>query len=274
MNQFQFYDVYAVVVILLFYGFFEIYIGTYGQNSQRDRNNWFLELISAFQLFVFIKPIIFPISAYFIIPFFIPINESLFNFSMMIFILITDDFLQYWYHRKAHQWTWLWKLHRPHHTAKEMGVLVSYRNGFLYYIFMPNIWLLGMITHLGFYDEVIISIIIKQIIVASAHSEVKWDRLLYKYKILNPISFLLERIISTPSTHFSHHGKDVSDGISNPNGNFSNLFFFWDVIFGTAKITRKYPHEIGILDDVDDSWKIQLYYPIIKSNNTNSELSK
>ena len=48
---------------------FEIYIGTYGQNSQRDRNNWFLELISAFQLFVFIKPVIFPISAYFIIPF-------------------------------------------------------------------------------------------------------------------------------------------------------------------------------------------------------------
>ena len=34
----------------------------------------------------------------------------------------------------------MWKLHRPHHVVEEMGVLVTYRNAFLYYAFMPGIW--------------------------------------------------------------------------------------------------------------------------------------
>ena len=34
----------------------------------------------------------------------------------------------------------MWKLHRPHHVVEEMGVLVTYRNAFMYYAFMPGLW--------------------------------------------------------------------------------------------------------------------------------------
>ena len=128
---------------------------------------------------------------------------------------------------------------------------------------MPNIWWLAIVTYFGLYQQMILAIILKQIIVTGAHSEARWDSFLYKYKFLHPIAWVIERVISTPATHFAHHGKSADDGISNPNGNFSNMFFLWDVIFGTARITRKYPKEYGIPDDPDDNWKSHLYLSLI-----------
>jgi sterol desaturase/sphingolipid hydroxylase (fatty acid hydroxylase superfamily) len=51
------------------------------------------------------------------------------------------------------------------------------------------------------------------------------------------------------------------------------MFFLWDIIFGTARITRKYPTVYGIPDDPDDDWKSHLYYPFIKSNKADSEIA-
>ena len=56
-------DVYAVFSILIIFGSIEAFGGLYGKNSIRSRNDWYVELVSTFQLFVFIKPIIFPLSA-------------------------------------------------------------------------------------------------------------------------------------------------------------------------------------------------------------------
>ena len=123
------------------------------------------------------------------------------------------------------------------------------------------------------YQIIFLQLIIKQFIVIGAHSDIKWDRVLYKYKILNPLAWVIERTISTPSTHFMHHGKSNEDGISNNNGNFSNMYFFWDILFGSAKITRKYPEIYGLENDPEDPWTAQLYYPFIKSNKIQSELN-
>ena len=268
-------DIYVVSIILIFFGSIELSKGLYGEKSKRSKNDWYVELISTFQLFILLKPIIFPLSALVLTIFFPQYHNSLLESTFwisLLFIVIIDDLMQYWYHRKAHDWPWLWKLHRPHHAAIEMGILVSYRNAILYYIFMPNIWWLGVCTYFGLYQEVIIAIILKQIIVTGAHSEARWDNFLYSNKFLHPFAWIIERTISTPSTHFAHHGKSPKDGISNPNGNFANMFFIWDIIFGTALITRKYPKEYGIPDDPQDNWRAHLYYPLIKSDKQNSEI--
>ena len=269
-------DVYVVFAILILFGIIETYGGLYGKKSKRSKNDWYVELFSTFHLFVLIKPIIFFSMTYLLINL-LPQYRNSFSDSTFwissIVVIFGDDFLQYWYHRKAHKWSWLWKLHRPHHSSREMGVLVSYRNAIMYYILMPNIWWLAMVTYFGLYQEMILAIILKQIIVTGAHSEARWDSFLYKYKSLHPIAWVIERVISTPATHFAHHGKTADDGISNPDGNFSNMFFLWDVIFGTARITRKYPTVYGIPDDPDDDWKSHLYYPFIKSNKADSEIA-
>ena len=274
--EIKYLEVYAIFSILIIFGFIEALGGLYGKNSIRSRNDWYIELLSTFQLFIFIKPIIFLTTTLFLIKL-LPQYHNAFSgmtlWASALFVLVGDDLLQYWYHRKAHEWTWLWKLHRPHHSSREMGVLVSYRNAVLYYVLMPNIWWLGMATYFGLYREMIIAIILKQLIVTGAHSEARWDAFLYKYKTLNPLAWVIERFLSTPATHFAHHGKSPEDGISNPNGNYSNMFFLWDVIFRTARITRKYPEIYGIADDPDDNWRSHLYYPFVKSDKTGSEIA-
>ena len=50
------------------------------------------------------------------------------------------------------------------------------------------------------------------------------------------------------------------------------LLFIWDVIFGTAKITRKYPSKFGAWNQLKEPWYVQLFFPLISSKNPKSEL--
>jgi len=58
------------------------------------------------------------------------------------------------------------------------------------------------------------------------------------------------------------------------NGNYGNMYFIWDVIFGTAHITRKYPEQYGLEEYHEEPWYVQLGYPIFKSKDERSEMSK
>tara|TARA_B110000196_G_scaffold296938_1_gene287647 strand:- start:188 stop:748 length:561 start_codon:yes stop_codon:yes gene_type:complete len=166
----------------------------------------------------------------------------------------------------------MWKLHRPHHVVEEMGVLVTYRNAILYYAFMPGIWFSAILIYLGMIEVYLYYLPIKMTVIMLAHSEIRWDRFLYKYKVLHPLAWLVERTISTPCTHYAHHGLTSEDGVSNPNGNYGNLLFFWDVLFGTAKVTRKYPTKFGAWNKMKEPWYVQLFFPLIKSKDSRSEL--
>ena len=52
-----------------------------------------------------------------------------------------------------------------------------------------------------------------------------------------------------PATHFAHHALTENDGVGHYTGNFGNLLFVWDMLFGTAHITRRYPQAYGLADD-------------------------
>ncbi len=267
-------EVYVVIGILMIFSALEIFGGLL-KNSRRSKQDWLVEIACFLSLALLIKPgIIF--LAHLLGFVLIPKLQGALSVSLWISLpvyLLIDDLLQYWYHRLAHESPWLWKFHRVHHTAEEMGLLVSYRNAAMYFALMPNIWWIGLVLYLGGGPAVIIGIIIKQLIVIGSHSPTKWDRFLYQYKFLHPVAWLVERLIITPATHFAHHGKSKKDGISDPNGNYGNMFFLWDLLFNTAIITRKYPTSFGIPDDPKDSWASQWLYPLIKSKNPNSELS-
>jgi|TARA_B110000240_G_scaffold137191_1_gene152013 sterol desaturase/sphingolipid hydroxylase (fatty acid hydroxylase superfamily) len=43
-----------------------------------------------------------------------------------------------------------------------------------------------------------------------------------------------------------HHGLSGDDPTTNYKGNYGNMFFFWDILFGTAKIARQYTHSYGV----------------------------
>ncbi len=272
----EFYSKLIPALLLLLLGVIEAFGGLYF-DGKRTKNDYSIELISLVVLPIFIQPAIFIFTLFFMESFFPELTNYYINTHILWHILaflVLDDMMQYWWHRLSHSSKLMWKLHRPHHLVEEMGGVVTYRNATLYYALMPGIWFSAMLVYLGMAYVYLFYLPIKLCVILLAHSETKWDRFLYKYTFLHPAAWIIERTISTPSTHFAHHGLTAEDGVSHPNGNYGNLLFLWDVIFGTAKITRKYPTKFGAWNRIKEPWYVQLMFPFIKSKNPNSELHK
>ena len=262
------------VTVLLVLGIIESIGGLYF-GDKRSKNDFTIELFSLISLPTLIQPGIF-LFVLWLMGFTFPELEDYYMEASLwwhiLAFLIFDDMTQYWWHRLSHVNRKMWKLHRPHHVVEEMGVLVTYRNAILYYALMPGIWFSAVLIYLGMGYIYLFYLPIKLVVIILAHSETKWDRFLYRHKILSPLVWVIERTISTPSTHFAHHGLTAEDGVSHPNGNYGNLLFIWDVIFGTSKITRKYPSKFGAWNQLKEPWYVQLLFPIITSKDSNSEL--
>lgn len=196
-------------------------------------------------------------------------------YAMLGLFLIGDDMAQYWWHRLSHSPT-LWPLHRAHHSAQYMSARMVYRNNVFYYLAMPSIWIDGILVYLGLGPFFLMFVVVKQCVVIGAHSDVRWDEPLYKIKALRPLMWLVQRTISTPSTHFAHHAMTNADGIGFYTGNFSNLLFIWDLLFGSAHITQQFPKDIGLKDDRlfgSEKWWVELLYPVFRSKRQCSALT-
>ena len=208
-------DLYFVLGILFLFGLIEFVLGHYNK-SERSSDDWILESLGFFV--VAITKTLLVAAVFFLGKALLPAVHGAFAAWHIVpaffFYIFIDDIAQYWYHRSAHEYNWLWKHHRVHHAAKEMGILTAYRNSWVYYLLMPNLWWGGIATFLGLAPAVIAGLIFKQIIVTSTHSAWKWDEILYKNKMLKPIAWLVEHIVITPSFHHGHHGMSQADHVS------------------------------------------------------------
>jgi sterol desaturase/sphingolipid hydroxylase (fatty acid hydroxylase superfamily) len=194
-----------------------------------------------------------------------------FYIGFLLFVVF-DDMAQYWWHRASHSFPFLYGLHRAHHNGDYMSIRIVYRNNILYYAFMPSLWLSGTLIYMGLGAVYGVFIVLKMTVVFGAHSNVRWDKKLYSIKALAPVMWVLERVISTPATHAAHHGKYASDPATNYKGNFGNMFFLWDILFGTAKITRSYPTRIGVEGLAPMSAKAQLLWPLLRDDTSPTEM--
>ena len=185
------------------------------------------------------------------------------SIALKIFLLLVfDDMTQYWWHRVSHTTKWIYNLHRAHHDAEYMSIRIVYRNNLFYYLMMPGLWFSGALIYLGIGEVYAFYLVIKLLVICGAHSDVRWDEPFYKIAWLSPVMWVLERLISTPATHSAHHGRHLSDGVTHYKGNYGNLLFFWDVLFGTAKITRRYPEQVGVENLEPVSAGNQLLWPL------------
>jgi sterol desaturase/sphingolipid hydroxylase (fatty acid hydroxylase superfamily) len=195
--------------------------------------------------------------------------------GMIGILILADDFTQYWWHRISHS-PLLWPLHRAHHSAEYMSIRITFRNNFFYYLMMPGLWLAGSLLYLGVGGIVyVLYVVIKLTIILGAHCAWRWDESLYRVPALRPLAWVLERLISTPATHWAHHAITDKDGVGNYKGNFGNMLFIWDLIFGTALITRQYPAKVGLIDDAlfgQERWYHQMFFPLFQSKREHSAL--
>ncbi len=194
------------------------------------------------------------------------LKDSLSSWSwpaMFLAFVICDDLIQYWWHRACHS-PLLYGLHRAHHSANYMSIRVVYRNNLFYYMIMPNLWMAGFLVYLGLFEVYPFYLVIKMSVIFGAHSSLPWDKLFHSRSWLSPLPWIVERTISTPSTHHAHHGMYLEDGITNYKGNYGNMLFIWDMIFRTGHITRKYPQNYGIENLQESSWQQELMWPLVR----------
>jgi sterol desaturase/sphingolipid hydroxylase (fatty acid hydroxylase superfamily) len=191
----------------------------------------------------------------------------------ILIIAVADDLTHYWYHRLHHEVPWLWRFHRTHHSAPYMGMSMASRQNAFFTVFFSQTYVTSVLVYLGLGPASIAVLTIKSIITTTAHSSVPWDKPFYKHKVLHPAAWVLERFISTPATHHAHHAATTDDGVGYYKGNFGNMFFLWDVIFGTALISRRFPKTYGISHYQGDPWYAQVFWPVFKSNIPGSELA-
>lgn len=232
------------------------------------KGDWIVEALGTFILVGFTQPFILAmtyLACSYLIPEMADSIAGIHWLGAVGLFLIFDDMTQYWLHRITHTVPWLYNLHRPHHNAEYMSIRIVYRNNVFYYLIMPGLYFSGILIYLGLGYVYAVYIVVKMLIIYGAHSDVRWDAPLYKIKWLSPIMWILERTISTPATHAAHHGKHAADGVTNYKGNFGNLLFFWDILFGTALITRDYPKEYGVEGMDETSVGEQLFWPLVKA---------
>lgn len=258
-----------VIAIYFLFGLFELFRSDLFGKREQCFHDGVVEIISTLVLLFLTQPgIILLVNllgrSYF--PAWQGALADLNIFAAIALLLVCDDMMQYWWHRASHSFAWLYNLHRAHHNARYMSIRLVYRNNIIYYAMMPSIWLSAVLVYLGLGWVYAGYLVVKMLVIIGAHSDLKWDAPLYRIPALSPLMWLVERTISTPATHHAHHGRHADDPAVNYKGNYGNLLFFWDVLFGTAKITRAYPQSYGVENLPAATLGQQLLWPIFPEN--------
>ena len=267
-----------VLMLLLGFAIMEFASRRYKASVTADSNDTKLELLMFLSLVAITQPLAILVSGKLGAAFCPELKDSLAHlpwYAMVGILLLGDDLTQYLWHRASHS-PLLWPLHRAHHSAQYMSIRVTFRNNFFYYMMMPGLWVAGALLFLGFGGMIYaLYVVAKLAIILGAHCAWRWDEPLYKIPALRPVMWVLERTISTPATHWAHHAITNEDGIGHYKGNFGNMLFIWDLIFGSAHITRKFPEKVGLIDDHlfgQERWYHQMFYPFLQSKREHSAL--
>jgi hypothetical protein len=148
-------------------------------------------------------------------------NLSVPRYLSVLISFLFIDFAGYFTHWLFHKIPVLWKLHRLHHSDKNVDAITNYFHHPLASV--ANFFLLTLIFVLF---DVPVPVIFLYGFVASIHSPLTHLKILIPDKLNSVLSYL----IITPNFHRAHHSLDMKEG----NSNFGIIFPFWDRLFGTC----------------------------------------
>ncbi|GGI26348.1 sterol desaturase family protein [Pedobacter mendelii] len=155
-------------------------------------------------------------------------NYALFDIPnkwyIWLLLLLTTDFVWYWYHRLGHEINFLWAAHIVHHQSEEFNLSAAARITTIQAVFRNVFWC--ALPLLGFHPNMIITILL----VHGAYSFFTHTQLIGKIG-------WLEHVFITPSLHGVHHASDDKY----LDKNYGDVFVFWDKIFGTFQSEEEAP---------------------------------
>lgn len=187
----------------------------------------------------------------------IPAENALENFLglarlplalQILFGLVFHDLLLYWYHRIQHETgdSFLWRVHRPHHSPDRLHMLSGGRNHLI--DLCALVASLALTRCLGFPDEAMFWIMWYPTIIGAIHHSNLDLR-------LGPLNYL----IPGPEIHRIHHSVHIGEAL-----NYAPSFPLWDYAFGTMMPLKKaeeviYGTPVG--DDTRDTIVTAHTYP-------------
>ena len=241
----------------------EVIKGCYGR-QRMTLNDWAINLVSLIQDSLLIRPAISLACAWGfsqLLPQYVNSLQSLPFWPVFVIFLFGQDFLHYWVHRFAHENPVLWEVHRTHHSAQHMSILMTSRLNILWQFIIPANYIGGLAIYLGLSDVFWSWFALRAVINFLSHSDLRLDLALYNNKLLKPLVWLIEHIFTTPDAHHAHHGYGAS---GQPMGNYAPTIIFWDFVFGTAKLPHARQESVGIKDDPILPWYRQLWWPLFR----------
>lgn len=143
---------------------------------------------------------------------------------LWIFLLLSTDFLWYWYHRLAHEINLLWAVHVVHHQSEDFNYTVSARITLMQAFVRTCFW--AVLPLLGFPA----SMITTMLLIHGIYPFFIHTRLIGKLGIL-------EYILVTPSHHRVHHASNEKY----LDKNYGDVFIIWDKLFGTFQKEEEEP---------------------------------
>lgn len=176
---------------------------------------------------------------------------------------LLDDFANYWVHRLAHELPFLWRLHKPHHTARFMNMSVALRGNALYMFLLPSSSTVPILLFLGTPEAALFVQTLKSVIGLTQHANLRWDLWLYRRHATRWLIVALERVFVLQDFHHAHHGIGAQGASA---GNFGNVFSFFDRLYGTGRQVHHAQEAFGLPAGVKtEPWWVQAWWPICRS---------
>jgi sterol desaturase/sphingolipid hydroxylase (fatty acid hydroxylase superfamily) len=160
----------------------------------------------------------------------------------VVLSLIALDLFTYLLHIAFHRVPWLWRLHRVHHTDRDLNATSAVR-------FHPGEILVSALLRLGFvvlWGATWYAVaIFEGVLVAAAQFQHG------NFRLPAPVEAITRRLFVTPDMHRIHH----SDVPAETNSNYATIFSCWDRLFktdcrrpqeGLVIGLRAYPHWVSI----------------------------
>lgn len=178
-------------------------------------------------------------------------------------VFLLNELCHYWVHRWAHEWRWLWKLHRTHHSGMDMNVGLVYRYNLLWPMIVPQTWVGVVAMYFGQTDAFLTAAMITFLVNVGTHVSFRWDLALrQRFPATEPLWRVLEKLITLPDAHQAHHAYGSEH--AHPNGNYAVTLFFYDVLFGTAKLPHARQIKFGLPISPRLHWAEELLWPLVR----------
>jgi sterol desaturase/sphingolipid hydroxylase (fatty acid hydroxylase superfamily) len=164
-------------------------------------------------------------------------------------LVLLAEAANYTVHRGCHQFKgsrlfdWLWRMHRTHHTARYVNVLLTYRVSPFWGLVGGLPWVSTLGFYLGMTDATGAMLAVFMLWGIVTHSDFRWDDYLRNHPRYAPLLRAVEHVIITPGLHHTHHGFG-KNGANYRNYGITLAIYDW--MFGTLAIPDGRPARYGL----------------------------